>query len=336
METVVVIDYIEDDLDWEREELSKEGIAFSALQLRRSAEAELIRSVQDADYLVTNMTVLSEPVISSLSRCRLIVRHGIGYDNVDTAAAAARGIPVVNVPDYCIDEVAEQAVSLIMMCTRGILGQIECFEKSIPLGSWDTSPIPRIRRLTGKTVGIVGLGRIGSRVYEMLNGIGVKTLVSDPYITPERSRAYGVTHIPLEEMLPLCDFVTLHTLLNDGTRHLIDGRTLSLMRKDAFLVNTSRGPVVDRTALHTALLQGTIAGAALDVFEDGEPPAPGNGLYDLPNVITTPHYAWASEESGWDLRRKILDEIMRVHRGEDPKNVVNPGYRKIAGKGERQ
>ena len=162
----------------------------------------------------------------------------------------------------------------------------------------------------------------------------MKTLVSDPYITSERSRAYGVTHIPLEEMLPLCDFVTLHTLLNDGTRHLIDGRTLSLMRKDAFLVNTSRGPVVDRAALHTALLQGTIAGAALDVFEDGEPPAPGNGLYDLPNVITTPHYAWASEESGWDLRRKILDEIMRVHRGEEPKNVVNPGYRTISGRGE--
>lgn len=318
----VVTDYIEDNLDWEAAELAKADIGFAAHQLKFKPEADVLAKVAGADVIVVNMVKFDASLIAKLDRCKLLIRHGIGYDNVDVAACTRKGIVFAYQPDYCVEDVAEHAIALVFACARKVVWSRQTLDESSARGQWDFSKLFPIHRMDGKTLGIVGLGRIGGAVARKLKGFGMRILAFDPCLSDEQKRKAGVAFVGLEQLLRESDYVTLHTPVTDETRHLINARTLGLMKPTAYLVNTARGPIVDAEALAAALRAGTIAGAAIDVF-DVEPPPRAHPLFDAPNAILTPHIGWASEEAGWEIRKSILADILAFAQGKTARCVVN-------------
>jgi D-3-phosphoglycerate dehydrogenase len=250
-----------------------------------------------------------------------VIRHGTGYDMVDVAALAAAGISFCYVPDYCTEEVAEHAIAMILACGRRLTSARRALEESARMGRWDFSHLSSMRCLAGQTVGIIGCGRIGSRVYEKLRSFGFQFLICDPYLPEDRKRELGINVIPREAVFRDSDFVTLHTPLTSETRHMVNSESLRLMKKSAFLVNTARGAVVDTCALAEALRNGSIAGAAIDVYEK-EPPACDDPLFGLPNALLTPHSAWYSQDSARRIRELIILEIDRFQAGLPPRHRV--------------
>jgi D-3-phosphoglycerate dehydrogenase len=320
---VVVTDFIEPDLDWEAREMEKRQVHFTPLQLKFRPEEEVIDAVRDADVLVVNMVKITARVVDSLVRCKRIIRHGAGYDNVDVAACTAQGIPVAYCPDYCMDEVAEQAVALIFACARQVPQSRKVLEDSIARGQWDFTPMAKCYRMAGKKLGIIGCGRIGSRVLGKMRHFGFEeTLVCDPYLSLERLKELEITTVPLEKVFRQSDYVTIHTPLTEETRHLVNRDTLALMKPTAYVVNTSRGPMVDHEALAEALREKRIAGAGIDVYET-EPPEATYPLLNLENAILTPHLAWYSEDAGWKIREDIVEDIDRALAGRPPRWCVN-------------
>jgi D-3-phosphoglycerate dehydrogenase len=291
------------------------GLRFAQVVAR--TEDDLLRQCGEADALLVQYGLLTRRVIEGLPRLRLVVRYGVGVDGVDLTAATERGIPVANVPDYGTDEVANHAVALLLALAR----KITRLDRQTRAGRWDVFEAQPIHRLAGRTVGIVGCGRIGSRVARKLGGFDVRLLGHDPYI---KEFPPGVQPARLETLLAESDYVTLHCPLTAGTRHLIDGPALARMKPGAILVNTARGGIVDTAALAEALEQGRLAGAGLDVTEQ-EPPDRASSLFRMEQVIVTPHAAWYSEEGRSDLKRRVAEEAVRVLRGgEPPRNCVNP------------
>jgi D-3-phosphoglycerate dehydrogenase len=269
------------------------------------------------------MVKMTESVLSKLRRCRLLIRHGIGYDNVDVPACTRHGIQFAYQPDYCKEDVAEHAIALIFACARKVPRSRKTLEMSSAKGQWDFSGLFPIYRMDGKTLGILGVGRIGSRVYRKLRTFGFRILGCDPYLTAERKRELAdMQFVDHATLFRESDFLTVHTPLTDETRHIVNAQSLALMKPTAYLVNTSRGPMVDAEALAAAVRAGKLAGAAIDVF-DVEPPPPDHPLFGLENVILTPHIGWASEEAGWEIRRSILDDILAAAAGKPARCVVN-------------
>ena len=318
----VVTDYIEDNLDWEAGELEKAGVAFAAHQLKFKPEAEILAKIGDADVVVVNMVKFDASLVSKLDRCKLLIRHGIGYDNVDVEACTKKGIVFAYQPDYCVEDVAEHAIALVFACARKVTWSRKTLDESSARGQWDFSGLFPIHRMDGKTLGIIGLGRIGSAVSRKLKSFGMKILACDPYISAERKNKSDPPFVSLEQLLRESDYVTVHTPVTPETRHLISAKTLGFMKPTAYLVNTARGPIVDADALAAALKAKTIAGAAIDVF-DVEPPPPSHPLFGAPNVILTPHIGWASEEAGWEIRKSILADILALAQGKTARCVVN-------------
>lgn len=320
---VVVTDYIEPDLDWEASEMAKRGVAFECHQLKGAPESELIAKTRDADVVVVNMARITPGVIAGWTRCKVLIRHGAGYDNIDVPACTKAGVVVEYMPDYCQHEVAEQAIALMLACARKIVWSRRVLDDAVARGQWDFRPIIPMARIDGRTIGITGCGRIGSLVYQKLRGFGVKFLVCDPYLKPERKRELGIETVDLETLCRHSDFVTLHPPLNNETRHLVNARVLSWMKPSAFLVNTSRGAVVDVVALAEALRNRQIAGAAIDVFEK-EPPPKDYPLLGLDNAIVTPHLSWYSADAERSIREKIVQAIDMFLKGTGPRLPINP------------
>jgi len=319
---VVITDYIEPDMEWETAEFAKLGVEFSHHQLKFAPVADVIAATQDADVVVVNMVPITPEVIASWKKCKLVVRHGAGYDNVNVPALTERGIPLAYIPDYCTEEVAEQAIALIFACARKVVRSRKTLDQSIASGKWDFTDVIPIYRMEGKTLGILGCGRIGSMVLRKLRTFGFKFLIADPYLSEARRKELDIELVDMETLLKNSDFVTIHTLLNDETRGLINAKTLALMKPTACLVNTARGPIVDYRALADALKNGVIAGAGIDVF-DKEPPDPDYPLQDLPNAVLTPHLAWYSEDAGQRIREIIVEEVDRYLKGMAPRYTVN-------------
>lgn len=320
---VVITDYIEPDLLWEEEQCKKMGVELRHYQLKTAGAEELINVTRNADVVVVNMARIDAQVIGSLQNCKLIIRHGIGYDNVDVEAATRKGIKVANIPDYCVEEVAEQAVTLIMASQRKILHQSQILKGSVEAGAWKFDSIYPVYRIAGKTVGIVGFGRIGSKVFRMLQGFGVRFIIVDPYISEERKKEFGIQTSSFETLLREADIITAHVpLIWEETYHMFDAPQFDLMKPSAILVNTSRGGIVNLEALDAALRQGKLAMAGIDVYEQ-EPPAHDLGLLSNPNAICTPHLSWLSEEAGISIRHKIIDYISRLKNNEPLINIVN-------------
>lgn len=320
---VVVTDYIEDNLDWEAEELAGKGIEFECFQLKFRSEREVLEKVIDADVIVVNMVKFTESLISELKNCKLIIRHGIGYDNIDVPACTKYGIQFAYQPDYCKVDVAEHAIALIFACGRKVLWSRKTLDLSSRNGQWDFSSLFPIYRMEGKTLGILGLGRIGSRVYHKLKSFGFRIIGCDPYLSEKRkSQLNEVEWVGKDTIFRQSDFLTIHTPLNEETHHIVNAQTLSMMKPTAYVINTSRGGMVDSSALAQALKENKIAGAAIDVY-DVEPPKSDFELFTLDDVILTPHIGWASEEAGWEIRRSILDDILASAEGKDARCVVN-------------
>lgn len=320
---VIVTDFIETDLDWEVEYCKKLGIDFEYYQMKFSSPEELLSTVKDADVLIVNMCKITAQIISGLERCRLIIRHGIGYDNIDIDAATTRQIAVGYVPDYCVNEVAEQTLMLILACQRKLNQQIQITNQSAQSGNWDVSVINPVYLLRGKTVGIIGFGRIGRTVYEILKGFNVQFRIVDPYVSEETQNKYGIKTVTLETALKESDVITIHSSLRWGeTYHLLGMPQLKMMKRNAILVNTARGAIVDLEALDLALREGLISMAGIDVYET-EPPPPDFPLLNNPRAICTPHLSWLSEESGWNIRNKIMEDLSRFVDGKPPVNQVN-------------
>ncbi len=270
--------------------------------------------------------------IARLDRCKIVVRCGVGFDNVDLQAAGRRGIVVCNVPDYGTNEVADHAIALLLALRRGIVRYDDAIRRRRTWTFQDASPI---HRLTGQTIGIVGLGRIGTATAGRAAALGLKVLFYDPYVSDGLDKALQYERAwTLEDLLRRADIISLHTPLSEDTRHLINDRTLRLVKRGCTIVNTARGPVIDTGALYRALKSGRIGAAGLDVLEEEPAPADeplirewrsGTGtLRD--RVIITPHAAFYSEEGRVELREKAAEEIRRVLGGEKARNCVNGAF----------
>lgn len=320
--TAVLVDYDEDLFappDWLERELARHGVNWvvgqyrtpeAALDAARTGDVVLVQSVRP---------LLTRAIIEQLTKCRCIVRLGTGYDSVDVAAATERGILVCNVPTYCIDDVAEHALALLLDSIRHIARQ----DRWIRAGRWDRTGVRPARRLKGSTLGLIGLGNIGRALAERVSGFGMTLLACDPYLDAETIARHGAQKVELEELLERSDFISVHCPLTDETHHLLSVREFSLMKDGVFIVNTSRGPIIDESALVEALRSGKVWGAGLDVFEH-EPLPPGSPLLDYDNVTLTPHVGANSEESVADLYRTGCQIILDVYNGRWPKSVVNP------------
>jgi D-3-phosphoglycerate dehydrogenase / 2-oxoglutarate reductase len=298
----------------ESEVFGAAGVRFA--QVRCHSEDDFLRACGDADGLLIQYGVVNRRVLEGLPRVRFLVRYGVGVDGIDLAAATARGIPVVNVPDYGTDEVANHAVALLLALAR----KLPQLDRQTRAGRWNVFEAAPIHRLAGQTGGILGCGRIGSRVARKLGAFDLRLLACDPYL--ERFPS-SVEPVAFDRLLAESDYLTLHCPLTTETHHLIDAAALGRMKPTAVLVNTARGGVVDTVALTEALRQGRLAGAALDVTEQ-EPLDPESPLFRMEQVIVTPHAAWYSEESRSDLKRRVAEETVRLLRGERPQHCVNP------------
>jgi D-3-phosphoglycerate dehydrogenase len=279
-------------------------------------EEAVIRSATEADGLIAQYAPLTARVLQALPRLRIVAKYGVGYDTVDVPAATACGIIVANVPDYCIEEVSDHAIALLLSLWRGVT----LYDRAVRAGTWNAEMKKPMLRLAGHTLGIVGVGRIGARVAEKARGLGMEVIGHDPYLT---SWPEGVRPVGFEELLRTADAVSLNLPLGAATRHLLGEAALRQMRPSAVLVNTARGGVVDTAALVRALREGWIAGAAVDVHE-AEPLPTEAPLYELPNVIVTPHAAWYSQDSVPELKRRAVGNVLAALRGERPRTPVNP------------
>jgi D-3-phosphoglycerate dehydrogenase len=311
---VVVCGLDHANLTEEQDVFGKAGVRLQMVVAR--TDAEYLERCAEADGLLIQYGDLSRRVFEGLPRVRVVVRYGVGVDGIDVAAATDHGVPVVNVPDYGTDEVANHAVALLLALAR----KITRLDRQTRSGGWDVFRIGPVTRLAGQTVGIVGCGRIGSAVARKLGGFDVRLLGCDPYVDPFPP---GVQPVAFQRLLAESDYVTIHCPLTDETRHAFDAESLARMRPTAVLINTARGGIVDTGALVEALQHGLLAGAGLDVLEQ-EPLEPASPLLRMEQVIVTPHAAWYSEEGRSDLKRRAAEEAVRVLRGERPRHCVNP------------
>jgi len=283
-------------------------------------EEEIITHARDADALVVSFSAVTRGVMSALEGLKTVVRTGVGYDVIDVRAATELGVIVVNIPDIWVREVANHALALLLAWNRKII----TLDRHVRAGVW-TGGVPgdRTGSLHGETVGIVGLGNIGSAFARRVAALEMKVIACDPYVDKERFAGLGVERVPLEALAERSDYVSVHTLLNAETRHLIGDKFLQRMKSTAILINTSRGPVVDEQALTRALEERRIAGAALDVWEQ-EPIVADHPLPRMDNVIATPHAAYFSSPAVAAVPRRCGEEVARVLAGQRPLNVVNP------------
>ena len=281
------------------------------------AEDDVIADIRDAEVVLFTATKINERVINSLEKCKLIIRYGIGYDNVDLEAAAKRGIYVCNAPNYGIQDVAEHALALIFATAKKIVPMHE----RARAGLWGPGMPPFIR-LAGKTIGFVGFGNIGKALCKMTNGLSMRPLVYDPFVTEEAIADYGAEKVDIETLLANSDFVSIHMPLNDGTRHFFDKCLLEKMKNTAILINTSRGPIVNECDLIDALDKGIIAGVGLDVFEDEKNPI-DERLTSSPNAVLTPHVAWNTDVALVAIHEEVGDNVVRYLKGERPNSIVN-------------
>jgi len=279
----------------------------------------VVEAAQGAAALIVDSTVrITASVLAELDSLQVVGRSGIGVDNIDVAAAEREGIVVVNVPDYCIDEVSTHALALALACLR----RLDSYDEAIEGGTWDWALGRPIRRLAGSTVGLVSFGAIARRLASKLQGFDLSVVAYDPYVPAYRMADFGVEKVGFEELLAESGIVSIHAPLTDETRGLFDAEAFEAMREDAVLVNTARGPIVEEDALVDALDSGAIDSAGLDVREE-EPPGE-SPLHGRDDVVLTPHVAWYSEASRTELGRTVAADVGRVLRGEDPLNRVDP------------
>jgi D-3-phosphoglycerate dehydrogenase len=311
---VVVIDSGYDGYDAERAILAPFG-AEVVLRACDGDAAKVVAAVRDADAVLVRESPVRRPAIEGMTRCRAIVRYGIGVDNIDQDAARERRIYVANVPDYGAEEVSDQALALLL----GVVRHVASRDRAVRAGAWNVSRREKMYRVAGRTLGLVGYGRIARTFERKMRGMGVeRVLVHDPYAA-DVGRA---ERVDLDDLCREADYISVHAPLTPETKHLIGAAQFARMKPTAILVNTARGPLIDEAALVEALQSRRIQGAGIDVYEH-EPPRADHPLFALDNAVLSDHTGWYSEESVNELQTKAAEEIARVFRGEAPKHWLN-------------
>lgn len=309
---VLLTDYAWPELDLERSMLAEVD---AELIVAESTDADHLAALAvDCDAIVTCWAEVPESVIAATTRCQIVSRLGIGLDNIDVAACTRREIPVTNVPGYCSREVAEHTIALAFALARNI----SRFHQQSKNGRYDLAAAPTMRRMEGRTFGIVGMGATGSATAQLATALGMRVIASSRSEPPTT----GVTFVERAALWAESDFVSLHLPLTNDTSRLIDSNVLSAMKPTAFLINTARGGLIDHAALTDAIIAGEIAGAALDV-QDPEPPDLATPPYNDERVIVTPHAAFTSLESLLELRTRAIQQVIAILRGESAPDVVN-------------
>ena len=319
---VAVTDSVFPSLEPAKAVLSKIG---GELRLAPEPTPEGILSVaRDADAVLTTYAKVTGEMIPQMTKCRVISRFGIGVDNVDIPVATSKGIVVTKVPDYCLDEVSDHAMALLLALIR----KIPSSNTRTQSGKWEMKAVVPIHRLRGTVLGLVAFGQIPQLVAPKAQAFGMQVITYDPYVSDEVLKRANVRRVELDELIRTSDYISLHCPLTAETKHLFGADAFQKMKRSAYLVNTARGPVIDEAALAQALDQKLIAGAALDVMEK-EPPGT-SPLFGRDNIIVTPHTSFYSEESLVDLQTKAAEEVVRVLSGQAPRNPVNPEVLKTA------
>lgn len=312
---VVLTDYVWESLDVEKKLL--EGLA-DLVPLKTKTGDEFIGEAANCDAVLnTYAGPITAELMERMPKCRIIARYGIGVDTIDLDAATRAGIIVTNNPTYCIDEVAEHTMALLLACAR----KVPLYDRSVRGNRWDITPGKPMLRLSGRTLGLIGFGNIARQVAVRAHAFGMHIVYADPFV-PEGRFAVPGKRMELNDLLEASDIVSLHPPLTRDTRRMINDQTLSRMKPSAFLINCSRGPIVDTDAVVRALDANRIAGCALDTV-DPEPLPDPHPLRGRANVIVTPHVAWYSEQSLVRLQEGAPNEVRRVLTGQWPVNVVN-------------
>ena len=277
------------------------------------------RAAADADAILNADFRLTAPLISRLTRCRVISRFGIGVDNIDVAAATARGIPVANVPEFCTEEVANRALALMLACAC----QLIPLDRRVRERTWRVGKLPESVQIEGQVLGLVGFGRIARAVARRALAFGMKVIAYDPYLAPSEISSAGAAPSDFEDVLSKSDFLSLHAPLTAETHHLINAETLRLVKPSAILINCARGGLVDEPSLVEALRDQRLARAGLEVLEK-EPPSSDNPLLNMDQVVFTPHSAAHTKKALQRVREVAVDAVVRVLKGERLLHVVNP------------
>ena len=305
-------------LEVEAEELAK--VNAELVDVECATEDEIIKVAKDADALLVVFAPMTRRVLEALPKLKVIVRYGIGYDNVDVDAATDNGVLLVNIPDFGLEEVSNHTITLLLV----FAGKLVSLNEGTKQGRWDETQLTRAAAGAPyeQTLGLVGCGKIGRMTARKAQCFGLRILGYDPYVDTSLAAEHGISLVSLPELLKESDFVSVHTLLNRETWHLIGEKEFKQMKPTAYFINTSRGAVVDEAALIKALQEKWIAGAGLDVFEK-EPVNSDNPLLKMDNVIVTPHCCSHSVASIKRLKKNVAQEAVRVLSGLWPKNVVN-------------
>ena len=320
---VLVTDYAWPDLEIEQVVLGEIGIELvDAPDGEEDTLADLAGGVSG---IMTCWAQTTRKVIEAARpELKVVSRYGVGLDNIDVACATEHGIPVTYVPDYCMVDVAEHTMALLLALSR----KVAKLAGKVKAGTWDIQSGVPLSRLTGRTLGLLGFGRIAREVANRAQVFGLRVLAYSPSLAPDPCAEYGVEAVGLDDLLSTSDYISLHCPSTEDTRGLIGSDALGRMKPTACVINTARGDVIDETALADALAAGQIAGAALDV-RINEPPGEGDRLISMENVISTPHAAFYSTESLIELRERTAWETRRVIEGIEPENLVNPEFRKF-------
>ena len=312
---IYVVDCDHGNVDAEKQVLASSCNELPWLKCR--TEDEVIAQCADAEALIVQYAPMTRRVMEQLKRCKVIVRYGVGVDNIDLKAAADLGIIACNVPDYGTEEVADHALALMLCLTRKVAQASALVKKGI----WDFGTLRPITRHQVQTIGVISIGRIGASMARKAHALGMKVLAHDPWIDPKLVPDFARL-VTLEELLQQSDVVSVHCPLTEQTRNLLNEKTLGLMKPSSYLVNTARGNIVDEVALEKALVEKKLAGAGFDVLSV-EPAKPDHPLFRLDNFLCTPHMAWHSTEAAHDLKRKAAEEALHILRGDTPRYQVN-------------
>jgi len=314
--SVVLTDYEWPDLSIEHGIFSPHGVNFTAAHCKN--EDDVLSVAENADAIISEYAPLSGRVIQALRKCKIISMNAAGFDNVNVKAATQKGILLVHCPDYCFEEVADHTMAMVLSCARGIFQ----YDRRIRSRIWDFKAAGPRQRIRNSILGLIGFGRIAQAVAERAKSFGMQVVACDPFINDDYMLTKGVHPAPIHSVISSADYLSIHVPLTRETRKLIGSEQLSWMKRSAFLINVSRGAVVDETALHDALKSGVIRGAAIDVL-DQEPPDFENPLLSLENVLITPHAAFYSEDAMREVRSRAAQEVIKVYKGELPSNIVN-------------
>jgi len=315
--TVLITDYAWPTLAIEESLLGQVGATL--LVAKHGDEAELVQLAPQADAILTCWRHVTPAVVDAATRCLHISRYGVGLDNIAVARATEQGIAITNVPDFCVEEVSDHAMALLLACARGVVG----FGRAARQGIWNNKGQGELPRLRGQTLGLIGFGNSARALLPKARGFGLRIIAYTPRLAVDVLDAPDLATQDLDFLLQESDYISIHAPLSPATQHLLNERAFRLMKPTAYLINTARGGLIDESALINALDKGWLAGAALDVLSQ-EPPEPSHPLLQRDDVLVTPHAAFYSGPAIAELARKAAQQVAQTLRGETPDNLVNP------------